>query len=121
MSSEWCEAIRASQLSTIPDRLTPQEKVERQPYAESAAFIHLADLLALIARLKRERIRRGLSLGDVARATNQNRSALSRLENGHYPNPTFNTVYRYARALQMRIAMKVHRCPSPSKSDGDQP
>jgi DNA-binding phage protein len=107
-------------MSTIPDRLTPQQTVERQRYDESAAFIHLADLMALIARLKRERIRRGLSLGDVARATNQNRSALSRLENGHYPNPTFNTVSRYARALEMRIAMKVHRCPSPSKSDADQ-
>jgi hypothetical protein len=92
MPPEWREAIRANQMSTIPDRFAPRTKTDRQQCARPDSFIHSAELLALIDRLKCERIRRGLSLGEVARATDQARSALSRLENGHYPNPTFNTV-----------------------------
>jgi hypothetical protein len=36
----------------------------------------------------------------------------------NHPNPTFNTVYRYALALWMRIALKVHRCPPSRRSTG---
>jgi transcriptional regulator with XRE-family HTH domain len=68
-------------------------------------------LRTLIQRLKHERLRRGLSLADVARVTGQARSAISRLENGLYTNPTLDTVYRYASALGMRIALSAEPLP----------
>jgi transcriptional regulator with XRE-family HTH domain len=89
----------------MPDRLAPPKQPGQQQHAESASCAHSAELLDLITRLKSERVRRGLSLGAVARATDQARSALSRLENGHFLNPTFNTLYRYASALRMRIRL----------------
>jgi transcriptional regulator with XRE-family HTH domain len=72
---------------------------------DSEPHLHSSELHALIVRLKRERIRRGLSLRDVARVTDQARSAISRLENGQYPNPTLDTVYRYALAVGMKIRL----------------
>jgi ABC-type phosphate transport system auxiliary subunit len=49
--------------------------------------------------LRRERERQGLSLADVQQRTGIDRSALSRLETATEPNPTFNTLQRYANAL----------------------
>jgi transcriptional regulator with XRE-family HTH domain len=72
------------------------------------AYDHSRELQKLIHRLKRQRISRGLSLGELAKATDQARSALSRLESGQYCNPTFNTVYRYARALGWDIKLTIH-------------
>src|SRR4051794_3286793 len=96
---QWCAAIRASRMGPIHDRPAPPRAEDGPDDEEPDHLLHSEDLLALIARLRHERLRQELSLGDVARVTDQSRSALSRLENGHYPNPTFNTLYRYARAL----------------------
>jgi transcriptional regulator with XRE-family HTH domain len=72
-------------------------------------YEHTADLRALIVRLKGERLRQGLSLGDVARQTTQARSAISRLETGEYVNPTLHTLYRYARALGWQVRLGLAR------------
>ena len=78
------------------DQLGPGNRIDRQDGVDPNPFAHSVELQALIARLKHERIRRGWSQGHVARLTDQARSAISRLENGQYHNPTFDTVYRYA-------------------------
>jgi hypothetical protein len=103
------------------DRFARGGAAHAQRHREPASFLHSAGLLALLVQLKSERLRRGLSLGDVARATDQARSALSRLENGLYPNPTFNTVYRYALALEMRIVLTAEPLRVPTKTDSAQP
>lgn len=113
LTPEWCEAIRANQMGAIRDRPAGGKTERGQRQEEPGSFLHSAELSALIARLKRERIRRGLSIGDVARATDQARSAISRLENGLYPNPTFHTVYRYALALEMRIVLNAEPLHAP--------
>jgi len=59
----------------------------------------------LIDRLKRERTIKGMSLGAIARQTQQARSALSRLESGEYTNPTLHTLFRYAHALGWHIEL----------------
>ena len=51
--------------------------------------------------------------------TDQARSAISRLENGQYPNPTLDTVYRYAFALGMHITLTARPRITDLIADGD--
>ncbi len=64
-------------------------------------------LLAMLAALKRHRAAIGLSLADVAERCGMDRSAVSRLENGVYLNPTLDTLYRYAAAIGAEITFTV--------------
>lgn len=67
------------------------------------------DLRVMLAELKKHRQRRGLSLADVAERSGMDRSAVSRLENGVYVNPTVDTLYRYAEAIgaEIRFCVRV--------------
>ncbi len=65
------------------------------------------DLLRLLGALKERREALGLSLADVAARSGMDRSAISRLENGAYLNPTLDTLYRYASALGAEIGFSV--------------
>jgi len=65
------------------------------------------DLLAMLAELKKHRLRRGLSLADVAERSGMDRSAVSRLENGVYVNPTVDTLHRYAAAVGAEIGFSI--------------
>ena len=53
-------------------------------------------------RLARED--KGLSLADLTQLTGMDRSALSKLETGQRPNPTVETLMRYAEAVGKRLA-----------------
>jgi transcriptional regulator with XRE-family HTH domain len=61
----------------------------------------------MLAALKKHREAKGLSLADVAERSGMDRSAVSRLENGVYLNPTLDTLYRYATAIGAEIAFTV--------------
>ncbi len=69
-----------------------------------AAFNQLAELLR---QLKAEREERGLSLSDLTELTGMDRSALSKLETGHRPNPTLETLVRYAEAVGKRLVVSL--------------
>ncbi len=60
-----------------------------------------------IGGLRRHREQAGLSLADVAERSGIDKASLSRLENGWYPNPTINTLARYARAIGKRLVLDV--------------
>ena len=60
-----------------------------------------------IGGLRRHREQAGLSLGDVAERSGIDKASLSRLENGWYPNPTVNTLARYARAIGKRLVVSL--------------
>jgi transcriptional regulator with XRE-family HTH domain len=47
----------------------------------------------------------GLSLADVAERTGMDKAFLSKLENGRQPNPTLETLHRYAAALGKRLVL----------------
>jgi transcriptional regulator with XRE-family HTH domain len=96
-----------------------RKESRRQTVEDLEPHLHSLELRVLIALLKRERIRQGLSLRDVARVTDQARSAISRLENGQYPNPTLDTVYRYALALGMHITLTAEPRLTESIADSD--
>jgi transcriptional regulator with XRE-family HTH domain len=61
------------------------------------------DVLVTMSKLKQERLRAGLSLADVSKRSGIDSAALSRLENGQQPNPTLDTLYRYAAAVGKQI------------------
>ncbi len=70
----------------------------------TAAFDQLAELLR---QLKAEREGRGLSLADLTELTGMDRSALSKLETGQRPNPTLETLVRYAEAVGTRLVVSL--------------
>lgn len=56
-------------------------------------------LLEFVAGLKQFRQSRQLSLGDLAQLSGIDKAALSRIENGLNPNPTFTTLETIVRAM----------------------
>jgi DNA-binding phage protein len=63
----------------------------------------------LIAALRAERERQGLSLADVAERSGMDRAAIHKLEIGLNANPTYATLTRYASALGTRIEWHLER------------
>lgn len=101
-------------------RLTPEEsaryKAIREQVAEELPELierhHdrtavLDQLQELLTQLKAAREAKGLSLADVTERTGMDRSALSKLESGQRPNPTIETLARYAEAVGKRLVVSL--------------
>ena len=67
----------------------------------------LDQLDELLRQLKAAREAKGLSLADVTELTGMDRSALSKLETGQRPNPTIETLVRYAEAVGKRVLVSL--------------
>jgi DNA-binding Xre family transcriptional regulator len=84
-------------------------------------FIH-----AMLAALRQERERQGISATELADRVGIDPAALSRLENGKHGNPTLRTVDRIATALGKVVRWSLEDAPSapsaphtcPPASDG---
>lgn len=61
----------------------------------------------VLAQLRAERERQGLSLADMMQRTGMSREAISRLENEAAPNPTVRTLTRYASALGLHLTLSA--------------
>ena len=101
-------------------RLTPEEAAKyrniRKEIAEElpeltsrhrerlAAFNQLTELLK---QLKAAREDRGLTLADLTELTGMDRSALSKVETGQRPNPTLETLVRYAEAVGKHLVVSL--------------
>ena len=59
----------------------------------------------LIDELKKAREVAGLTLAAVSKRTGMDQATLSRLENGHQPNPTVDTLWRYAGAVGRQLVL----------------
>jgi len=101
-------------------RLTPEEaakyKAIREQIAEELPELidrhhdHMAildQLQELLGQLKAAREEQGLSLADLMERTGMDRSALSKLETGQRPNPTIETLVRYAAAVGKRLVVSL--------------
>src|SRR5207248_10357096 len=77
--------------------------IERHQERASA----LDALAELFRQLKTAREERGLSLADLTNLTGMDRSALSKLETGQRPNPTIETLVRYAEAVGKRLVVSL--------------
>jgi len=62
-------------------------------------------LRQVLAALRGERERQGLSLADINERTGIDRAALSRLENNESANPTLATLERYAEAVGKQMVV----------------
>ena len=67
---------------------------------------------AVLAQLKQERVRQGMSLADVERISHIDQACLSRLENGKVVNPTVSTISRFAAALGKSVGYTLTDAPS---------
>ena len=61
----------------------------------------------LLEQLKAARGEKGLSLADLTGLTGMDRSALSKLETGKRPNPTVETLVRYAEAVGKHLVVSL--------------
>ena len=59
----------------------------------------------LISELKKVRQAAKLTLAAVSKHTGINQASLSRLENGRQPNPTVDTLWRYAHAVGRELVL----------------
>src|SRR4051794_29196442 len=101
-------------------RLTAEEAAKYRAEREKIAG-ELPDLIArhherlaaqaqlddLLKELKAAREQQGLSLADLSRLTGMDRSALSKLEIGQRPNPTVETLARYAEAVGKHLVISL--------------
>jgi DNA-binding XRE family transcriptional regulator len=101
-------------------RLTPEEAAKYKAIREQVAG-ELPDLIArhhermaaadqlqeLLKQLKAAREEKGLSLSDLTELTGMDRSALSKLETGQRPNPTVETLVRYAEAVGKHLVVSL--------------
>lgn len=75
----------------------------------------------MVHELKQARQAAGLTLAQVSKRTGMDQATLSRLENGRHPNPTIDTLWRYARAVGRRLVLSheaaatVHGNRKPAK------
>jgi ribosome-binding protein aMBF1 (putative translation factor) len=86
------EYRESGQIALLGDKVDPED---------AASFRRLIDAL------RRERPARGLSLDDLARRSELDKAALSRLESGNHANPTVATLIRYARGLGKRLSFSL--------------
>jgi len=101
-------------------RLTPDEAAKYKAVRDQVTA-ELPDLIArhhervaaldqvdeLLKQLKAAREEKGLSLTDLTDLTGMDRSALSKLETGQRPNPTVETLVRYADAVGKRLVVSL--------------
>ena len=104
----------------VNKRLTPQDKsrheiIRKQIEQEKPELIARgraakqkhARLKQAVSTLKAARVEQGLSLADVGQRAGIEKGNLSRLENAQHPNPTVDTLTRYANAVGKDIVITL--------------
>jgi DNA-binding phage protein len=91
------------------DRPSVQTLIERGEIDPERIMTGTAEesLLKGLVELRQARQARGLSLSEVSRRSGIDLASLSRLEAGKNPNPTFETLSRYAEALGLRLDLSL--------------
>ncbi len=101
-------------------RLTPEEAAKYREVRERIGE-ELPELIArhqdrmatydqfaeLLRQLRSAREERGMSLAELTDLTGMDRSAISKLETGQRPNPTLETLIRYAEAVGKRLVVSL--------------
>jgi ribosome-binding protein aMBF1 (putative translation factor) len=80
------EAIRAEHAT--PEYRAEEARIREEVRKEFPPLTADEPLLEVLAALRRERERQGLSLTDIMERTRIDRATINKLENGKIPNPT---------------------------------
>jgi DNA-binding phage protein len=107
LTPEQRAAFRSIREQAEIDRPGPDELIERGDVEEFVSHGAFMELLGLVDVLRHERERKGLSLTEVAERSGLTRAMLSKLENGRNPNPTLDTLARYAMAMDMELKLSA--------------
>lgn len=91
------QAIREQVAEEMPELLA-------RHYERIAALDKLEDVLK---QLRAAREQKGMSVVDVSDRTGMDPSVLSKLETDERPNPTLDTLVRYADAVGLRLEMSL--------------
>ena len=112
--------MAARKVRSVPKVLTEEERVRHRTIREQVDQ-EKPDLMArgrrakarhtmlkeAVGALKATREALGLSLADIKASTGIEKSNLSRLENAPHPNPTIDTLCRYAEAVGKEIVITL--------------
>ncbi len=107
LTLEQRAAFRAIREQAEIDRPGPDELIEQSDVEEFVSQGAFMELLAWVDAIRRERERKGLSLTDVAERSGLTRAMVSKMENGRNPNPTLDTLARYALAMDMELKLSA--------------
>jgi DNA-binding XRE family transcriptional regulator len=72
----------------------------------------------VVHELKKAREAAGLTLAAVSKLTGMDQASLSRLENGRQPNPTVDTLWRYASAIGRQLLLTHSERKSAQRNNG---
>jgi DNA-binding XRE family transcriptional regulator len=95
----------AAKYKTIRDQVDKELPALIVRHEERLAALNQVD--ELVMQLKAARLEKGLSLADLTDRTGMDASALSKLETGQRPNPTVETLVRYAEAVGKRLVVSL--------------
>jgi DNA-binding XRE family transcriptional regulator len=110
------DTIRKSRPKMTPQRVAALSKLAKKIDREEgdlikakgrAVFARHAAMQQVIALLKAARLEQGLSLAEVGESSGIGKANLSRLENDASPNPTWDTIARYAESVGRRLQVSV--------------
>lgn len=107
------EAIRAR--NRTPEARAEDARVRQLARVDFPPTAADEEALAALAALRRERERLRLSLADVADRSGIDLATLPELETGRQPNPTLDTLRRYAGALGKRLTWTIQDALGPSR------
>ena len=108
-------AARCAESETPESQSRHAEEVARLQ-AEFPPLQPDESLWEVLAALRLERERLGLTLADVSARTKIDPTTISKLENGRLPNPTYSTIRTYAHALGLRLGWTLEPISAESGS-----
>jgi DNA-binding Xre family transcriptional regulator len=93
------------------DELIARGELSGQPVSLGA----YVNLRVLVQSLRPMREQAQLSLSELSQRSGMDKAMLSRLENGHVPNPGIETISRYVNALDQEIEWRLVAGPKKPK------
>ncbi|MCP3904410.1 MAG: helix-turn-helix transcriptional regulator [Planctomycetes bacterium] len=113
-SSKVLPAKQVRRLKRDARRIDREQRgaIRRKGRAVKARHERLRDIVQV---LRAERKRRGLSLAEIGERSGIGKANLSRLENALDPNPTMDTLLRYAEALGCAIHIALSEPDPPNR------
>ncbi len=99
-------AQRVSELNEIGRQVDSEEAAELEATGRAILLRH-ETIRKLIVALKQARLAKNLSLGEVGEQSGIGKANLSRLENDPVPNPTLDTLVRYAEAVGVKMQVSI--------------
>ncbi len=110
------DTIRKTHPKMMPQRIAALSKLAKKIDREEsdsikkrgrAVFARHEMIQTVIAALKAARQAQGLSLAQIGELSGIGKANLSRLENDAAPNPTWDTIARYAESVGRKLQVKV--------------